>query len=1290
MAWHGVARPGLVLLLYALCFYAKGAAAKAMEVSIRYDTAYACEGKILKIECKDGELIKLIRANYGRFSITICNDHGNTDWSVNCMSAKSLRVLHSRCYDKQNCSIPASTSMFGDPCPGTLKYLEAHYQCAPATMTTTTNRPSPPWLITSQPPMWSTIKTSARPPPPPPPKVSTVTSPPPKPPTTPSLSIHTSTSLKPIPVQPPISALDDDIRERTKDRQEQQQQYGKGAELPQKIPDEITSVAFTTAHPKKYTVDSSAVSAVNTYVPSPSLIPAVPGDNDLDYCSPVILRNIYWNWTRAGDISVQPCPGGTTGFARWKCIRTDAESQWSTLTPDLSECRSLWLTSLEQRISSDEDKLLAITSDLAKVTTSKTLYGGDMMITTKIIKSMAHKMAMDIQTFSDPRQREVIVTELLSDVVRTGSNLLDFSQHPSWRDLSHQEQMRVATSLLIGLEENAFLLADTVMREKTVDQVVKNIMLSVRVLDTKTVTTERFPSANKWSASNDTIELPQVPLLDNSDGSLVRLVFVAFDRLEEILQWHPDSSEANSGKNLTRILNSKIISASLGKGRHIQLREPVRLTLRHLQTDNVTNPSCVFWDYTSNAWSEEGCHVEGTNYTHTTCLCNHLTNFAILMDVRSVYLPPGHQLALQIVTYVGCIISVICLILAIITFQLFRGLKSDRTTIHSNLCVCLLIAEVLFLAGIGRTENQIACGVIAAVMQYVFLCAFAWMFFEGFHLYVMLIEVFEAEKSRVRWYYIIAYGAPMLIVGISVLVNFSHGYGTEQYCWLRPGNQFIYSFVVPVGAVLLFNLIFLLMAITKMCRHANATVSMKNKEQSRLASTSGKEENALQTKIHAHLSWIKGAIVLVFLLGLTWTFGFLYLDKETVVMAYIFAILNTLQGFFIFIFHCVQNEKVRKEYRKFIRNHSWLPKCLRCSKPNTSSSSGSGSSGLGKEGRTSLYAGSNGNPSAPSVDNVLSPHGTSLQRDWNSRSCTSMNRVGKVTVPASTMAATLCRPQRMGAAVVEPPNTSTLPYIRNFYKQSAVNANLPKSASTWGPLHNPLHWKNISFKSYSRDSGHGGSEQEDSPRSHAMLTDGRMNSTKDTRRQPYISEYNHAIANNLQMEYGRRTDSLPHPKHLPLPQAHGMRKKNGSLLRATSPWNHTYTEIHDARMQRGQVPEDDPVYEEIERNEIQVSDMSDEDGKRQSDMSRQSSRSYGDHRPLIPYSPANDRSIHSCLDGQMDVYQSRRNMYRGDAARSLAAVLDGETVVCHLEPPDIYPHDPYNARTLVLPQYGDS
>lgn len=147
---------------------------------------------------------------------------------------------------------------------------------------------------------------------------------------------------------------------------------------------------------------------------------------------------------------------------------------WLPHSPDLSECRSVWLTSLESRVE-EGDSIISIANDLSQVTSSKTLYGGDMMTTTKIIKKMAQKMSVDIETFPDPRQREAIVTELLYSVVKTGSNLLDESQHPSWRDLSYKEQMRVATSLLMGLEENAFLLADTVIREKTVTQRVRNI-----------------------------------------------------------------------------------------------------------------------------------------------------------------------------------------------------------------------------------------------------------------------------------------------------------------------------------------------------------------------------------------------------------------------------------------------------------------------------------------------------------------------------------------------------------------------------------------------------------------------------------------------------------------------------------------------------------------------------------------------------------------------------------------------------------------------------------------------
>lgn len=247
------------------------------------------------------------------------------------------------------------------------------------------------------------------------------------------------------------------------------------------------------------------------------------------FCGPTTARNLFWNFTRVGDINVQPCPGGATGIAKWRCtgalmpfvsksqsryrhtnvddeqfdsIGTERSYMWSPNTPDLTQCRSLWLNSLEVRVNQRDTALVSVANDLSQVcllrltsfskwairfetntasqnyfqvTNSKTLYGGDMLVTTKIIQSLCEKMTYDIETFSDQRQREAVVQELLNSVVKTGSNLLDETQQYSWMDLNFEDQMRVATSLLTGLEDNAFLLADTIAAERNVVHRVKNI-----------------------------------------------------------------------------------------------------------------------------------------------------------------------------------------------------------------------------------------------------------------------------------------------------------------------------------------------------------------------------------------------------------------------------------------------------------------------------------------------------------------------------------------------------------------------------------------------------------------------------------------------------------------------------------------------------------------------------------------------------------------------------------------------------------------------------------------------
>ncbi len=86
-------------------------------------------------------------------------------------------------------------------------------------------------------------------------------------------------------------------------------------------------------------------------------------------------------------------------------------------------------------------------------------------------------------------------------------------------------------------------------------------VLSVRVLETRSmVGNEIFPdpSMEKWQVSDDTIELPRAALIENSEGGLVRIVFVAFDRLESILKPIDNMVETkhtiNAGKTILMLL----------------------------------------------------------------------------------------------------------------------------------------------------------------------------------------------------------------------------------------------------------------------------------------------------------------------------------------------------------------------------------------------------------------------------------------------------------------------------------------------------------------------------------------------------------------------------------------------------------------------------------------------------------------------------------------------------------------------------------------------------------------
>ncbi|XP_041606450.1 adhesion G protein-coupled receptor L2 isoform X22 [Canis lupus baileyi] len=649
------------------------------------------------------------------------------------------------------------------------------------------------------------------------------------------------------------------------------------------------------------------------------------------FCEALDARGIKWPQTQRGMMVERPCPKGTRGTASYLCMVSTGT--WNPKGPDLSNCTSHWVNQLAQKIRSGENAA-SLANELAKHTKGP-VFAGDVSSSVRLMEQLVDILDAQLQelkpsekdsagrSYNKLQKREKTCRAYLKAIVDTVDNLLRPEALESWKHMNSSEQAHTATMLLDTLEEGAFVLADNLVEPTRVSMPTENIVLEVAVLSTEgQVQDFKFPLGIKGAGSS--IQLSANTVKQNSRNGLAKLVFIIYRSLGQFLSTENATIKLGAdfiGRNSTIAVNSHVISVSINKeSSRVYLTDPVLFTLPHIDPDNYFNANCSFWNYSERTmmgyWSTQGCKLVDTNKTRTTCACSHLTNFAILMAHREIAYKDGvHELLLTVITWVGIVISLVCLAICIFTFCFFRGLQSDRNTIHKNLCINLFIAEFIFLIGIDKTKYMIACPIFAGLLHFFFLAAFAWMCLEGVQLYLMLVEVFESEYSRKKYYYVAGYLFPATVVGVSAAIDYK-SYGTEKACWLHVDNYFIWSFIGPVTFIILLNIIFLVITLCKMVKHSNT-----------LKPDSSRLENIK--------SWVLGAFALLCLLGLTWSFGLLFINEETIVMAYLFTIFNAFQGVFIFIFHCALQKKVRKEYGKCFR-HSYCCGGLPTESPHSS------------------------------------------------------------------------------------------------------------------------------------------------------------------------------------------------------------------------------------------------------------------------------------------------------------------------------------------------------------------
>uniref|UniRef100_A0A8C5DLH6 Adhesion G protein-coupled receptor L4 n=1 Tax=Gouania willdenowi TaxID=441366 RepID=A0A8C5DLH6_GOUWI len=502
-------------------------------------------------------------------------------------------------------------------------------------------------------------------------------------------------------------------------------------------------------------------------------------------------------------------------------------------------------------------------------------------------------------------------TSILSQQKLVGAvnNLVEKDEMVAWSRMSEERREHTITKLLHTVEESALSLVNNYKTPTQLEITASDMELKIYTFDAQ----QTKPKLSV-SLGGDHINLtPKLQPQEDTNGS-VSVVFVRYDSISGMLKPSSDpgvtdySRYAGTGE-IT--VNSQVVAAAI-KPADVYRLDHVTFTLRHTEPIDTKADvtKCAFWEYEVDSlqghWATHGCKTVHVTSNTTSCSCNHLTHFAILMSSGRANLV-AHYTILTRITQLGMIISLICLSMCIFTFWFFSEIQSTRTTIHKNLCCSLFMAEFIFLVGINMNTHKLFCSVIAGLLHYFFLAAFAWMCIEGIHLYLIVVGVIYNKGFLHRNFYIFGYGSPAVVVTISATLG-SKYYGTDKACWLSTENHFIWSFIGPACLIILVNLLAFGVIIFKVYRHT----AVKKPEISHY-------ENIR--------SCARGAMALLFVLGATWTFGVLHILNETTLTAYLFTIANTFQGMFIFIFLCVMSRKIQEEYYRLFKN---VPCCFEC------------------------------------------------------------------------------------------------------------------------------------------------------------------------------------------------------------------------------------------------------------------------------------------------------------------------------------------------------------------------
>ncbi|KAH3726521.1 hypothetical protein DPMN_052388 [Dreissena polymorpha] len=605
-------------------------------------------------------------------------------------------------------------------------------------------------------------------------------------------------------------------------------------------------------------------------------------------------RGMDWGNILAGEMRVKSCEAGFTGYVTRKCLE-DGDWQLPNYNCTRTAVTNVLIAVKSLQANATTSDVLDALTQISNVTNQEQKPNASSLLTNAEIASISSSL----ETVANLVEEKGLVTpDIAKNFFKSASNLLDDQNKGSWQSMQESKSNggekvlsavdKLGEALRNKLQNgtDGFNTSITII-ETNVAMEVKRVKRQDVQFPTTNITTES--SKDDWFKDSQSSIRLDAEALGNTD---VVVTAIMYKDMSDIL---PPSSEDITGSTSGTVLNGPVLSFSIFP-KIENLDPPVTLVFKHLQT-NLSSASCSYWKFgrpeQPGYWDNDGCKVQTSNDTITVCKCDHLTNFAVLM---SPFVEADEQSSeIRLVSIVGISVSSFCLLLTIIVFaKLWRYVRSDRSILLLNLISALLISYGIFIGGIDRTDNKIVCTVVAAALHYIYCAVFCLMLAEGIGILREVSLVFS-QNSPLRQLLVFAWGVPVIIVGSTLSITKTNGYGNDHYCWLSLARGLRWAFVGPALFVILFNVIVLILLFKKMF----ALKAMG--------------EKPIKDKIKTTL-W--ALCVLVPLMGISWSLGIFYINESASFMQYVFAVCNGLQGVYIFVCNCVLNKKVKDGFER--------------------------------------------------------------------------------------------------------------------------------------------------------------------------------------------------------------------------------------------------------------------------------------------------------------------------------------------------------------------------------------